>query len=70
MTLNDALHSAIFRTGKTQRAIALMARIPEAHLSAIIRGRAEASAGERKRLAGVLGKTAEELFPASETVND
>lgn len=62
MTLNVALKTAIFSSGHSQREIALRARIPEARLSAIIRGRAAANPREQKRLAAVLGVPIAHLF--------
>ena len=62
------LRSAIFLAGKTQRAIALRARIPEARLSAIIRGRAAATRDEKARLAAALGAAVDQLFPAEQAL--
>lgn len=65
MEMNAALRNAIFLTGESQRAIALKARIPEARLSAIIRGRIEPTKREKRRLAFVLGVDIDQLFAES-----
>jgi len=63
MTPNTALRSAIFESPlKTQRAVAMKARIHETRLSAIIRGREDASDRERKRLAAALNCSVDQLF--------
>lgn len=65
-TPNVALHSAIFLSKyKTQRAVSLVARIPEARLSAIVRGRIAATDRERRRLSDALGQSIDHLFPPS-----
>lgn len=63
-TPNAALHTAIFLSKyKTQRAVAVEARIPEARLSKIVLGHVEASDREKKRLAAVLDQPIDQLFP-------
>lgn len=81
MALNEALRSAIFRTGKTQRLIAVKARIPEARVSELIRGRGrEVTSQERKRLLATLNREylrsglspigdEASIFPTSQAVN-
>ncbi len=63
MVPNSALRSAIFESPlRTQRAVAMKARIHETRLSAIIRGREDASDKEKKRLATALDSTIAQLF--------
>lgn len=61
--LNVALKMAIFGSGKKQKRIAKLARISEAQLSHIIRGRRDADDGERDRIAKALDRPVDELFP-------
>ena len=65
-TRNLALKLAIVASGHTARRIALRARIGEVRLSAIVRGRLEASADERRKLAKVLQCDEARLFPTPE----
>lgn len=62
-SLNVALKTALFATGKQQQKIAKAARIAPQKLSHVLRGRRELDADERKRLARVLDRSEEELFP-------
>jgi plasmid maintenance system antidote protein VapI len=62
--LNIALKMAIFESRKKQKRIAHLARIAETQLSHIVRGRRAATPNEQQRLATVLGKPVEVLFPA------
>lgn len=64
-TKNVALKTAIFASGREQQRIAQLARIAPEKLSHVIHGRRALSDDERKRLARVLGKTEDELFPAT-----
>lgn len=70
MSPNSALRTAIFESRfKKQRAVAVRARVPEARLSEIIHGRgAEPTTQEKKRLAAVLDRPVEDLFPAAEAL--
>lgn len=61
-TPNQVLQIAIVRDGRTQRAIAVRCRIHEARFSAIVRGRIVPNRKEQKRIARVLGLTADYLF--------
>lgn len=63
-TPNVALKTALFATGKQQQRIARLARIPPQKLSHVIHGNRELDADERGRLARVLGKSEDELFPS------
>lgn len=65
---NVALKSAIFATGKHQKRIASLARIPAEKLSHAIHGRRELDDDERARLARVLGKPESELFDRVEAL--
>jgi plasmid maintenance system antidote protein VapI len=61
--LNVALKMAILESGKKQRRVAALARIHPTELSAIVRQRRSASKEQRERLARVLGRSQNELFP-------
>jgi hypothetical protein len=50
-----SLKIAILRSGRSQRAIGLDARIPETRLSDLVRGRAWPTPSERDALVRVLG---------------
>lgn len=59
---NVALKHAIFASGREQRRIAKLAKIPAEKLSHVIYGRRELTPEERERLAKVLDKSEDELF--------
>lgn len=61
--LNVALKMAILQSGKKQRRIATLARIHPTELSAIVRLRRAGTPEQRERLARVLGKSHDDLFP-------
>lgn len=63
-TPNHALKVAIVRSEISQREIARLTKIPETRLSHIVRGRSDATESERKALARVLQRSADELFPS------
>ncbi len=54
--MNFDLKFAILKTGTTQRAVGLLAHIPETRLSEIVRGRVAPSATERAALTRILGQ--------------
>jgi transcriptional regulator with XRE-family HTH domain len=58
-----ALKLAIVATGKTQRAIAQLTRIPEGRLSMLVTGREDATELEKEKLAKALAVTQSQLFP-------
>lgn len=60
---NVALKMALFSSGVEQERIAKRARISPQKLSHAIYGRRVLDADERKRLATVLNKSEDELFP-------
>lgn len=60
---NIALKVAIVQSGKSQRVLARVARIPETRLSHIVRGRIEPTDKERERISKALQRPADELFP-------
>lgn len=57
-----ALKAALFASGKHQQVIAKRARVAPQKLSHALKGRRELDAGERQRLAKVLGIPEQELF--------
>lgn len=57
------LKIALLESGKPQGEIATLARIHETRLSAIVRGRVTPTESERLRLAGVLSRPVDQLFP-------
>lgn len=61
--LNVALKIAIVESGKKQRRIASLTRISEPRLSHIVRGRIEPNDDERARIARVLERPVDQLFP-------
>jgi transcriptional regulator with XRE-family HTH domain len=63
VSLNLPLKIALVSAGKPQSEIAELARIHETRLSQIVRGRVTATESERLRLAGVLQRSVDELFP-------
>ena len=65
---NVALKMALFATGRDQQDLAKRARVSPQKLSHVIHGRREFDAKERERLARVLGKSQDELFPSDEAV--
>lgn len=67
-TKNVALKTAIFASGREQKRVAKLARIPAEKLSHVIHGRRELDARERKRLARVLDKPESELFGQPESI--
>ena len=62
---NVALKMAIFESRKKQKRIAKLAGITEFQLSHIVRGRRDATPRQRRRLATVLGKGEDALFPSA-----
>lgn len=64
-SLNVALKTALFATGKRQQDIAKKARIEPQKLSHAIHGKRELDDDEKCRLARVLGKSEDELFAVS-----
>lgn len=68
MAFNEALKLAIFRSGKTQIAVAKEAGMDDGVLSKVVRGYREATPEQRKRLAKVLRRKVHELFPDAEEV--
>jgi len=62
--LNVALKTAVFATGKRQQRIAKLAGIDPQTLSRAIHGRRDLASDARARLARVLGKSEDELFPS------
>jgi transcriptional regulator with XRE-family HTH domain len=65
--LNVALKMAVLESGKEQGEIAALARIHFTRLSQIVRGRVNPTESEQLRLAGVLQKSVDQLFPAVES---
>lgn len=61
-TPNKALRVAIAADGRTQRAIAKAARIPETRFSAIARGRVFPNGKEQSRIARALGSAVDHFF--------
>lgn len=57
------LKIALLESGKPQEDIAALARIHPTRLSQIVRGRVTATESERLRIAGVLQRSVDELFP-------
>lgn len=57
------LKIALLESGKSQEEIAALAKIHPTRLSQIVRGRATATESERLRIAGVLQRPLDELFP-------
>ena len=64
-----ALRRMILETGRTQREIAMDARIAETRISDIIRCRTDPKPHEEAALIGLLGGTREELFEVSAITN-
>lgn len=62
-TPNIALKVAIIESGRKQQDIARAAGIPETRFSHIVRGRIDATAKERERIARALGRSQDDLFP-------
>jgi hypothetical protein len=60
---NLKLKLAIFADGRKQQEIALLAAIPPQRLSHAVYGRRELLPIEQARIASVLRRTVEELFP-------
>lgn len=60
---NVALKVAIVESGKSQRVISRLTRIPETRLSHIVRGRIEPTDKERERISKALQRGVDELFP-------
>lgn len=63
MPKNLALKVAIVQSGRSQIQVAKDASLPESRLSRIINGHDVASAAERRALARILKRKADELFP-------
>lgn len=63
MPLNKPLKIAIIDSEKSQIEIADLARIEYTRLSQIVRGHVTPNESERLRIAGVLQRTVEDLFP-------
>lgn len=63
--INMALKLAIVRSGKSQREIAQFAGIGEVRLSGFVQRRLKPSDDEKARLARILGRRVERLFPRS-----
>lgn len=63
MALNLALKFAIIESGTSQTVVAAKAEMHESKLSQIINGHRVASETERKRIAKVLRRPVQELFP-------
>jgi transcriptional regulator with XRE-family HTH domain len=61
--INMPLKLAIVRSGRSQREIAQYAAIGEVRLSAIVQGRLTPTEEEKDRLARVLGRRVDGLFP-------
>lgn len=62
-TLNLPLKIALLETGKKQKRVAKLLRIPEPTLSKIVRGHQSATEDQRKALAEFLNRDVNELFP-------
>lgn len=62
--LNTALAKAIIDSGKKKKTIARLARMSPGMFSKILHCTRPASETQRDRLARVLGKPVEELFPS------
>lgn len=60
---NIRLKVACIESGKEQREIARLAKIDHTRLSQIINNRVTPSESERLRIAGVLQRSVNELFP-------
>lgn len=58
------LKIALLESGKSQEVIADLARIHPTRLSHIVRGRVTPTESEKLRLAGVLQRAVDSLFPA------
>ena len=65
MTGNADLKLAIFKSGRTQRAIAKEARISENYLSQIVRGRVNPTPKEQQAIAKVLALPVAYLFASN-----
>lgn len=64
--MNIPLKIAVVESERTQDEVANLARIHYTRLSQIIRGRVAATESEKMRLAGVLQRSVESLFPIEE----
>lgn len=62
--LNTALGKAIIDSGKKKKTIARLARMSPSKFSKVLHGDRPADEKERERLARVLNKPADELFPS------
>lgn len=65
VTMNTALKVACIESGKDQLEIAELARVNYTRLSQIIRNRVTATESEKLRLAGVLQRSVDSIFPAT-----
>lgn len=63
--LNTALAKAIIDSGKKKKTVARLARMSPSKFSKVLHGDRPVSDVERERLARVLGKPIDELFPES-----
>ena len=63
MQFNKALKVAIIESEKPQSEIAELARIHHTRLSQIVRGRVTPSESEKLRIAGVLQRNVDLIFP-------
>jgi transcriptional regulator with XRE-family HTH domain len=63
VSLNLPLKIALVSSEKPQSEIADLAKIHVTRLSQIVRGRVNATQSERLRIAGVLQRAVDELFP-------
>jgi transcriptional regulator with XRE-family HTH domain len=61
--MNVALKVACIESGKDQMEIAALAKIHVTRLSQIIRNRVTATESEKLRIAGVLQRSVETIFP-------
>ena len=63
MLPNSKLKAAIYSCGMTQRVVAELVEISELSLSKIVTGRKTPSSVEQAKLAQLLGRKQEDLFP-------
>jgi hypothetical protein len=63
VVVNVALKTAIFKSGRSQKTISVLARLGETRLSHMVRGRTIGTDKERARLSRVLNVPVTELFP-------
>lgn len=65
-TLNVPLKIALLESGRDQHEVAKLARIDTGRLSKIVRGKVTPNEGEKLRLAGVLQRSVDLLFPTEQ----